>query len=198
MVYLILIAFSKGDPKGPWCLLKAQEFNWEKHYNIVYSAAKSCNKLKTTGLSFEPNSPFNVGEIENWKNVLRKERKTQEREGHQSSEVTTLFICTNKIDNKKVSRKLFKLKEGTNEVWVCACGPTRKGQQNQGWENLVEHIERAYQEQLDVLKKNSTMASSSTQLFWWSKAMQVNAWLDMVVEGLKQISFVEQNATDLH
>lgn len=198
LVHLVLIAFCKLYSKEPWCLLRSQEFIWEKWILSCIAQQTLVNIIETQVLPFEPNWPVNVCDIEKVENVF-EESVEDSRARRTSIPLSNNAFHVHQRDwYQLLAQKFYELEEGTNDISVCACDRTRKHQQNWGWGNLVDHMKRSDQEELDVLNTTSTTASSSTQLFWYSKATQVNACMSMVEQGLEPFSFVEQNAIRRH
>jgi hypothetical protein len=89
---------------------------------------------------------------------------------------------------KELVEKFFT--EGDNDVWTCRCKTTRK--KGRGWANLMDHIQREHEDNLDEAKKKE---GGPILQFFTKKDVNQFQWLEWVVKDLLPFSFCEKLTT---
>lgn len=105
----------------------------------------------------------------------------------------------NKSNTKEICDLFFKkIKEsGSEEVYECNCGTTRKKQKSSGYTNLMSHLREKHDdwEQLynDFKKNNPKSIKGKSNFFIVNpKVLQLHSWLDWIVTDNLPISTVEK------
>ena len=86
------------------------------------------------------------------------------------------------MSNKEVVNYFSKLKTGTDDLFVCTCGKTRKQDRKRGHGNLMEHIKSEHTNYLqEVRNANISVLSPTTTSH---KAQNNSSWVDWFCDGL--------------
>jgi hypothetical protein len=87
---------------------------------------------------------------------------------------------SNKAENQELVKFYFKLKDGSDEKYVCRCGKERSQKANTGWSNLVSHVHTDHlnwkQEIVDGRNSISSFLFMPSE-----KAKQIYGWLDLII-----------------
>jgi len=95
------------------------------------------------------------------------------------------------VSGKQIATLFFTRDDPRGSTWVCRCGKKCQ-QKGTGYSNLVSHVMRSHHELYkQVLEKKSLPAPSVMDSFWPKKAMQIHAWLLLIIDGLLPFSFCE-------